>query len=134
MAIGAIRSKPWLAAGGAGALLLALVLWCSHTPAVPVEAAAARLAPLRVEVSTNGTVEPVPDAELRVHARMEGRIEHLPEPGTRVEAGEILLRLDGAPVAAELAQAESERLQAEEALATARRNHELVRRRAATDA
>jgi HlyD family secretion protein len=130
----AIRSRPWLAAGGAGALLLALVLWCSRTPEVPVDAAVARRAALRVEVSTNGTVEPVPDAELRVHARMEGRIERIPEPGTKIEAGDVLLELDGGPVAAELAAAESERLQAEEALATARRSHELVRRRAATDA
>ena len=78
----AIRSRPWLAAGGAGALLLTLVLWCTRTPEVAVDAAVAHRGALRVEVSTNGTVEPVPDAELRVHARTDGRIVRIPEPGT----------------------------------------------------
>lgn len=129
-----IHGKPWLVAGGSGVLLLALGLWCARSPAIPVEAAAARRAPLRVEVNTNGTIEPLPEAELRVHARLEGRVLEIPEPGTRVEAGDVILKIDEAPVAAALASAESERLQAEESLSAARRTFELVKRRAATNA
>jgi len=126
-------TRPRLIAGGCGALLLLLGMWCARTPAIPVESALVRRAPLRVEVNTNGTVEPLPDAELRVHARLEGRIVEIPEPGTRVEAGDVVLQLDAVPVASALAAAESERLAAEEALRTARSSHELIERRAATD-
>jgi HlyD family secretion protein len=133
MAAPRITSRPWLVAGGSGALLLALGLWCSRAPAVPVEAALATRAPLRVEVNTNGTVEPLPEAELRVHARLEGRILHIPVPGTRVAEGDVILEIDRGPVAAQHAAAESERLAAQESLLAARRTLDLVKRRAATD-
>ncbi len=38
-----------------------LPVWCARAPHPQVEVAAARRAPLRVEVSTNGKVEPVYD-------------------------------------------------------------------------
>ena len=113
--------KSWLIAGGAGALLLLAGLLCARAPALPVDVATARHAPLRVEVNTNGTVEPVPEAELRVHARVAGRILEIIEPGTRVTAGDVILEIEPGPVAAALASAESEKLAAQESLRAARR-------------
>jgi HlyD family secretion protein len=126
-------SRPWLAAIGSGATLLGLGLWCARTPAIEVEAAAARRAPLRVEVSTNGKVEPLPSAEARIHARLDGRIVEIPEPGARVQQGDVVLRIDGGPVAAQLAAARSERLAAQESLRVSRDQAVRTQRRAATD-
>lgn len=134
MAARSASSRAGLVAGGTGALLLGLGLWCARTPPVVVETAVAHRAPLEVDVHSNGTVEPVPEAELRVHARLRGRIVHLPEPGTRIAAGDLVLEIDSAPVAAEIARSESERLAAQESLRAARQTHELMSRRAETDA
>jgi RND family efflux transporter MFP subunit len=128
-----ITSKPSLFALAAGGGLLFLGLLCARNPAVPVEAAAARRAQLTVEVNTNGKIEPVPEAEVRVHARLQGRIIEIPEPGTRVDAGDIILRIDDGPVASELAAARSDRLASLEALRAARDTFERVRRKAAID-
>jgi RND family efflux transporter MFP subunit len=128
-----IPSRPSLIALATGGTLLFLGLWCARHPAVPVEAAAARRAQLTVEVNTNGKIEPVPEAEVRVHARLEGRIIEIPEPGTRLEAGDVVLRIDDRPVASELAAAKSERLASLEALRAARDTFERVRRKAAID-
>jgi len=128
-----ITSKPSLFALAAGGGLLFLGLLCARNPAVPVEAAAARRAQLTVEVNTNGKIEPVPEAEMRVHARLQGRIIEIPEPGTRVDAGDIILRIDDGPVASELAAARSDRLASLEALRAARDTFERVRRKAAID-
>jgi HlyD family secretion protein len=132
-AISSVR-RSWLLAGGAGALLLFAGLLCARTPALSIEVAVARRAPLRVEVNASGTVEPVPEAELRVHARVAGRILEIPEPGTRVVTGDVVLEIEPGPVAAELASAESEKLAAEESLRAAQRTHTRVSKRAATDA
>jgi RND family efflux transporter MFP subunit len=128
-----LTSRPSLIALATGGVLLFLGLWCARHPALPVQAAAARRAPLTVEVSTNGKIEPVPEAEVRVHARLEGRIVEIPEPGTRVEAGDVVLQIDDRPVASELAAARSERLASLEALRSARDTFERVRRKAAVD-
>ena len=128
-----ITSKPSLLALATGGGLLFLGLLCARHPAVPVEAAAARRAQLTVEVNTNGKIEPVPEAEVRVHARLEGRIIEIPEPGTRVDAGDTILRIDDGPVASKLAAARSERLASLEALRAARDTFERVRRKAAID-
>jgi RND family efflux transporter MFP subunit len=128
-----ITSKPSLFALATGGGLLFLALLCARNPAVPVEAAAARRAQLTVEVNTNGKIEPVPEAERRVHARLPGRIIEIPEPGTRVDAGDTILRIDDGPVASALAAARSERLASLEALRAARDTFERVRRKAAID-
>ena len=86
---------------------------------------------LLVVVATNGVVEPVD--ELRVRARLDGRIVAIPEPGTRVEAGDELLRIDDAPVAAALAAGRSDRLAALDSVREARDEHTRVRRIAAID-
>lgn len=126
--------RSWLVAGGSVALLLFTGLLCARVPALPVEVAVARRAPLRVEVHTNGTVEPVPDGEFRVHSRVSGRILEIPEPGSRVAAGDLILEIESGPVAAALAAAESEKLAAEESLRAARRTQKRIAKRAATDA
>jgi len=106
---------------------------CSRRPRLEVPATQARRAPLRVEVSTNGTIEPVDD--VRIRARLDGRIVDIPEEaGRRVQSGEEIVRFDAAPVTAELAAAESERLAALEALRAARAKAAQVRERAAVDA
>jgi RND family efflux transporter MFP subunit len=126
-------SRPWLIALGSGITLLFLGLWCSRSPVLVLETVAVREAPLQVEVNTNGKVEPLPEAEVRVHARLEGRITEIPEPGTALEVGAVMLRIDAGPVSAELAAAESERLAALESLRAARNAFERTRRRAATN-
>ncbi len=128
-----ITSRPWLLAGGVGALLLTLTLWCARAPAIPVDTILAQHAPLRVEVNTNGSVEVVPEAELRLHARLEGRIVEIPEPGSRVAAGDTILRIDADLAESELAAAEGELLAATAAMTAARRQLERVSKRAATD-
>ena len=105
---------------------------CTRRPRFEVPATQARRAPLRVQVSTNGTVEPVDDVQVR--ARLDGRIVEIPEEGgRRVQAGEEIVRFDAAPVTAELAAAESERLAALEALRAARAKAAQVRERAGAD-
>jgi HlyD family secretion protein len=126
-------SRPWLLAGGAGALLAVTFLWCARAPALPVDAILAHRAPLRVEVNTNGTVEVVPDAELRLHARLDGRIVGIPEPGTVVAEGEVILQIDSELAASELAAAEGQILAARESLRAAQRQLEIESKRAATD-
>jgi RND family efflux transporter MFP subunit len=128
-----ITSKPSLLALATGGGLLFLALLCARNPAVSVEAAEARRAQLTVEVNTNGKIEPVPAAEVRVHARLPGRIIEIPEPGTRVDAGDTILRIDDGPVASELAAARSERLASLEALRAARDTFERIRRKADID-
>jgi HlyD family secretion protein len=115
------------------ALALGLLpVWCTHSPRLEVQAVAARRAPLRTEVATNGTVEPVDDIEVR--ARLDGRIVEIVDAGKQVQAGDEIVRFDAGPVAAELAGAESERLAALEALRAARASAAQVRERADTDA
>lgn len=125
--------RPWLVAAGSGVALVAAALWCARSPALEVEAVRVERAPLRVEVNTNGTVEPLPDAEVRVHARLEGRILEIPEPGTQVQQGDVVLEIDSGPVAAALAEARSERLAALESLRAARDEAQRTKARVATD-
>jgi RND family efflux transporter MFP subunit len=109
-----------------------LPIWCSRTPRPEVHVVAGRRGPLRVEVATNGVIEPVDDIEIR--ARVDGRIVAIPDdPGLRVQAGDVLVEIDKVPVAAELAHAESERLAAIEALRAARAAADQARKKAATD-
>lgn len=114
-------------------LLLALPWWFAQPPAAPVQVARAHRAPLEVRVATNGKVEPIDEAELEVRARLNGRIVYIPDPGTRVEAGAEILRIDGGPVAADLAAASSERLAVLESLPKATREAALQGERFATD-
>jgi len=104
---------------------------CSRDVEPVVQVAEVRRAPLRVTVATNGKVEPIDEAELR--ARLEGRVLQIPDPGTKVERGAPLLRIDAATVGAQLATAESERLAAQEALRAGRNDLELARQRFETD-
>jgi HlyD family secretion protein len=104
-------------------LLVVLPLWFARTPPPKVEVIRARRGPLEVKVATNGKIEPLDEAEVEVRARLEGRIIGIPEPGTHVDEGDVVLRIDDAPVGAELAKAESDRLAALESLRAAQ--HEL---------
>lgn len=115
-------------------LLLAVVpLGCVSTPRPEVQATVVHRGPLRVEVATNGVVEPVDDIEVR--ARLAGRIAEIPDdPGQRVQAGDVIVRFDDGPVAADLASAESERLAAVESLRAARARAAQVRQHAGVDA
>lgn len=96
-----------------------------------VRVAEVRRGPLRVVVATNGRIEPIDTAEVR--ARLEGRVVEIPDPGSRVERGAPLLRIDAAAVGAQLATAESERLAAQEALRAGRNDLDLARQRFETD-
>lgn len=119
-----------------GFIVLAIVIiglfsMCGGGETIQVEAARAKAGELRELVSTNGVVEPIEHAEVR--ARLAGRIVDIPEPGTRVKAGQVLLRIDAVPVASELAAARSERLAAEDSLRAATDRLARVERRAETD-
>lgn len=117
-----------VAAAVAAVLLLA---WWKHTPALPVDATNVSRGPLALLVTTNGKVEPVEDAEVR--ARLDGRIVQIPDPGTKVAKGDVILRIDSGPVAAELAKAQGERLSILEKLRDARSKLAQQKERAATD-
>ena len=122
---------PLLALAFAGLASCVLGTACSRDVEPVVQVAEVRRAPLRVVVATNGKVEPIDEAELR--ARLDGRVLEIPDPGTKVERGAPLLRIDAATVGAQLATAESERLAAQEALRAGRNDLELVRQRFETD-
>lgn len=115
-------------------ILLALVTvraWCGRTAPPAVQTVAARRAPLRVLVSTNGKIEPVDD--IAVRARLDGRVVRIPDPGKVVASGDEMVRLDDGPVAGQLAGAESERLAALEGLRAARATAAQRAERLATD-
>jgi HlyD family secretion protein len=111
--------------------LLTVRAWCGRTVAPTVQTVAARRAPLRVSVSTNGKVEPVDDIEVR--ARLDGRVVSIPDPGKVVAAGEEMVRFDEGPVDGQVAAAESDRLAALESLRVARATAAERQARLATD-
>ena len=115
------------------AVLIALPIWCSRAPRPGVQIAHARRGPLQMKVATNGQVEPLDEAEMVVRARLAGRVLALPDPGTRVAAGDELLRIDDAPVASDLARAESDRLAAGESLRAVKHERAVLAERFATD-
>lgn len=116
-----------------GTLALAVVVgWCARGPALRVQLSSATVEDLSITVSTNGTVEPVEDTIVR--ARFNGRVVAIAEPGTRVEAGAVVLQLDEGPVAAELVEARSKRLAVQESLRAARAEVSRLRETAVTDA
>jgi len=107
-----------LIVGAVVALALLLPLWWARNPAPVVQAAVAERAPLVIEVSTNGTVEPIDDFEAR--ARVDARIVDIPDAGKKVREGEEVVRLDVGVLPAELETARSERLASLESLRAAR--------------
>jgi RND family efflux transporter MFP subunit len=115
------------------ALILILPLWRSRTPPPKVEIAEVARGPLQVKVATNGKIEPLDEAEVEVRARLDGRVLEIPDPGTHVDANDVVLRIDDAPVASDLAKAESDRLAAQESLRSARHEHAVLSDRFATD-
>jgi len=115
----------------AAAGLLLVPLWWGRTPAPAVRIAEAQVAPLVVEVATNGKVEPVEDIEIR--ARFDGRILEIPDAGKQVRQGEEVLRLDAGPVSAALEAGRSERLAALESLRSARAEYARAQQLLATD-
>jgi HlyD family secretion protein len=116
------------------ALALGLLpVWCTRNPRPEVQAVPVQRAPLRVQVATNGVVEPIDDIEIR--ARLDGLIVSIPDDaGQEVQAGDEIVRVDAGPVTGELAAASAERLAALEALRAARAAAEQALARAATDA
>jgi len=118
-----------LALSGLAACVVSLA--CGRAAEPVVRVVEVRSAPLRVVVSTNGKVEPIEDAEVR--ARLDGRVVEIPDPGTRVERGAPLLRIDAATASAQLATAQSDRLAAQEALRAGRNDLDLARQRFETD-
>ncbi|MBW2273641.1 MAG: efflux RND transporter periplasmic adaptor subunit [Deltaproteobacteria bacterium] len=114
------------------ALLCAAVLQgCGGKAPPEVQVAAVQRDSLEIEVSTNGKIEPIDELDLRAH--LDGRVVEIPEPGTVVAQGEVVLRIDDAPVSASLAAARSERLASLESLRAAKAERKLVRGRHAID-
>jgi RND family efflux transporter MFP subunit len=104
--------------GSVIALGLLIPLWWARNPAPVVQAVEARRGPLVIEVSTNGTVEPIDDIEVR--AAVDARVVEIPDAGKIVRKGEEVVRLDIGAIPAELAAAKSEHLASLEALRAAR--------------
>jgi len=134
--------NPLLASSLALALALALATaGCGGEavhPAADPEPVRARLAeavraelPLTVEVSGTVTAERVAAVAARISAAVTA--VHV-QAGDRVAAGRLLLEIDPEPAAGHTAQARGALLQAEAALALARRNHERYRALAEADA
>jgi macrolide-specific efflux system membrane fusion protein len=112
-------------------LLAAAAVGCGGKAPPEVEVAAVERDSLEIEVSTNGKVEPIDELDLRAH--LDGRVVEIPEPGTVVQVGEVILRIDDAPVSASLATARSERLASLESLRVAKAEFNLVGGRNAID-
>jgi RND family efflux transporter MFP subunit len=117
--------------GSVIALGLLLPLWWARNPAPIVQAAVVRRGPLVIEVSTNGTVEPIDDFEVR--ARVDARIVEIPDAGKVLRPGEDVIRLDVGVLPAELEAAKSERLASLESLRAARDALARARQNFATD-
>lgn len=104
--------------GSVIALGLLIPLWWARNPALVVQVAEVRRGSLVIEVSTNGTVEPINDIDVR--AAVDARVVEIPDAGTTVRKGEKVIRLDIGSIPADLAAARSERLAALESLRAAR--------------
>jgi HlyD family secretion protein len=113
------------------ALALLIPVLVGRSPKPTVQATVARQERLVVEVTTNGVVEPIDEAEVR--ARLDGRVVDVREAGTEVGAGDVLLVIDASAVAAELEAVRSERLKSLESLRSARATLKRTRQRFATD-
>jgi len=111
-------------------ILLIPLLW-TRSGAPLVRVAHAHRETLVVRVSTNGTVEPIDDQDVR--ARLDARVLEIPDPGTTVRKGQVIVRLDGTPVASALEAARSARLTALDSLRAARAALDLARKRFAID-
>jgi RND family efflux transporter MFP subunit len=114
-------------------LFFVLPLWWSRTPPPRVEIAQVVRGPLQVKVATNGKIEPLDEAEVEVRARLDGRMLEIPDPGTHIDEGDVVLRIDDSPVASDLAKAESDRLAALEALRSAKHELSVLSEHFATD-
>lgn len=110
---------------------LALPLWWTRSPPIEVETARAERSTLVLTVATNATVEPVEDFEVR--ARLDGRVLSIVKSGTSVTAGDVLVRIDANPIAAEIEATRSQALEADEALRAARTRLDRAERSLAVD-
>jgi RND family efflux transporter MFP subunit len=126
-----LSSRRLLLLGAVVAVGLLVPLWWGREPAPSVRIAEARVAPLVLEVATNGKVEPIEDIEIR--ARFDGRVLEIPDAGKRVRLGDEVLRLDAGPVSAALEAARSEQLAARESLRSARAERTRAQQLLATD-
>lgn len=124
------RSLLLLGVFGVAGLAVA-VGWCARDPARLIDTATATSAALQITVLTNGTVEPVDETILR--AGLDGQIVEIADPGTHVDEGDVVLRLDDGPTSIMLAEARSEHLALQQSLRAARDELEQVERRAAAD-
>jgi len=111
--------------------LLAVPLWLAHDSAIRVRVAEVTRGSLVIRVATNGSIEPIDDHEVR--ARLDGRVIEIRKAGDVVAAGDVLLRLDRAPVEAQLKSARSQQLEAQEALRSARDTLVRIERTFGTD-
>lgn len=114
-----MMNLPWR---GAGALLLALALGaCSHSappPPPPPEVGVLKVQPADVPVVRNYPGRLAATLTAQVRARVTGVVlERVYREGTDVKAGDVLFKIDPAPLEASLRQAQGQLAQAE---ATAR--------------
>jgi RND family efflux transporter MFP subunit len=120
------------AVAAAATLLLAVAGAACHkaapeetetTAAVPVEVALARVGTLRAVVVATGTADPMPGADWIILAPAPARIAEITKAeGDRVRKGELLVRFDAPPLAADLATQSGELAAARARLENARKN------------
>jgi len=113
-------------------VLLALTVTACHkaapeetetTAAVPVEVALARIGTIRAVVEATGTADPMPGADWIIIAPAPARIAEITKAeGDRVRKGELLVRFDAPPLAADLATQSGELAAARARLENARKN------------
>ena len=93
------------------------------TAAVPVEVAEAHVGAIRAVVAATGTADPMPGADWTIIAPAPARIAEITKAeGDRVRKGELLVRFDAPPLAADLATRSGELAAAQARLENARKN------------
>ena len=107
---GRFRWLRWFAAGLGAVLLVAAVVWTfkGKTPVVEVATAHARQAGRTALLNASGYV--TPRRRATIAAKITGRVNEIfAEEGMRVEAGQVLARLDDADAQARLMSAKADR-------------------------
>jgi RND family efflux transporter MFP subunit len=93
------------------------------TAAVPVEVALARVGTLRAAVVATGTADPMPGADWTIIAPVPALVAEITKAdGDRVRKGELLVRFEAPPLAADLATRSGDLAAARARLENARKN------------
>jgi len=114
------KKRLWILGGGAFGVVLLLAAFAGREPAPTVGFAAAAKEPLEAAINSNGKVEPIVPHEIR--AQMGAFVQKVSATeGRPVRVGDLILQLDDAEAAAEVARLRRDLLAAKEVLRSGNR-------------